>query len=202
MILKLWTNGVRILWFTVKASDWRIQIRRTMNESDQDAHSKAIDSLLNFETVKYFGNEKMEAARFDRAMARYEQAAVRIWTSLAWLNIGQIVIFTIGMTVCMVMSAAAVMRGEQTIGDFVLINALLLQLSIPLNFIGFVYREIKQGLIDIEAMFKLLDVAPEIVDRPGAPALAVDGARIRFDDVGFHYDPDRPILKGISFDVR
>src|ERR1044071_4131947 len=112
----------------------------------------------------------MEAARYDRAMARYEKAAIQIWTSIAWLNIGQIVIFTIGMTVCMVMSASAVMRGEQTIGDFVLINALLLQLSIPLNFIGFVYREIKQGLIDIEAMFNLLDVAPEIVDRPGAPA--------------------------------
>ena len=116
----------------------------------------------------------MEAARFDRAMARYEQAAIRIWTSLAWLNIGQIVIFTIGMTVCMVMSGAAVMRGEQTIGDFVLINALLMQLSVPLNFIGFVYREIKQGLIDIEAMFGLLDVSPEIVDRPDAKPLVVE----------------------------
>ncbi len=189
------------VWFTVKASDWRIKIRRSMNESDQDAHSKAIDSLLNFETVKYFGNETMEATRFDKAMSRYEKAAIQIWTSLAWLNIGQIVIFTIGMTVCMVMSATAVMAGKQTIGDFVLINALLLQLSIPLNFIGFVYREIKQGLIDIEAMFNLLDVAPEIVDRPGAPMLNVGGAAIRFEDVGFSYDPERPILKGISFEV-
>jgi ABC-type transport system involved in Fe-S cluster assembly fused permease/ATPase subunit len=192
---------VLYVWFTVKASDWRIQIRRTMNESDQDAHSKAIDSLLNFETVKYFGNEKMEAARFDRAMARYEQAAVRIWTSLAWLNIGQIVIFTIGMTVCMVMSGAAVMRGEQTIGDFVLINALLMQLSVPLNFIGFVYREIKQGLIDIEAMFGLLDVSPEIVDRADAKTLVVKQATVTFEDVTFHYDEARSIIKGISFEV-
>ena len=143
----------------------------------------------------------MEASRFDRAMARYEKAAIRIWTSLAWLNIGQIVIFTTGMTICMVMSGLAIMRGEQTIGDFVLINALLMQLSIPLNFIGFVYREIRQGLIDIEAMFDLLDVPSEIVDKPNATPLAVDGATVRFEDVYFHYDPDRPILKGISFEV-
>jgi ABC-type transport system involved in Fe-S cluster assembly fused permease/ATPase subunit len=189
------------VWFTVKASDWRIKIRRTMNESDTDANSKAIDSLLNFETVKYFGNEKMEAQRFDRSMARYEEAAVRIWTSLSWLNIGQTIIFTTGMTVCMVMSGAAVMRGEQTIGDFVLINALLMQLSIPLNFIGFVYREIKQGLIDVEAMFDLLSQKPEIVDRPNAKELVVNGAGIRFDHVDFHYEPARPILKDISFAV-
>ncbi|MCB1488769.1 MAG: ABC transporter ATP-binding protein/permease [Bauldia sp.] len=188
-------------WFTVKASDWRIKIRRAMNDSDTDANAKAIDSLLNFETVKYFGNETMEARRFDTAMERYEASAIRIWTSLAWLNIGQVVIFTTGMTICMAMSGAAVLRGEQTIGDFVLINALLMQLSIPLNFIGFVYREIKQGLIDIEAMFDLLDVAPEIVDKPGARDLIVDGANVRFEDVAFHYDADRPILKGISFDV-
>ncbi len=192
---------VLYVWFSVRASDWRIKIRRSMNESDQDAHSKAVDSLLNFETVKYFGNERMEAGRFDRAMARYEQAAIRIWTSLAWLNIGQIVIFTAGATVCMVMSGAAVIHGKQTIGDFVLINALLMQLSIPLNFIGSVYREIKQGLIDVEAMFHLLDVAPEVVDRPGAKELVVAGGAVRFDDVRFHYDPARPILKGISFEV-
>jgi ATP-binding cassette, subfamily B, heavy metal transporter len=200
-LLVIAVTVILYVWFTVKASDWRIRIRRAMNESDQDAHSKAIDSLLNFETVKYFGNEKMEANRYDRAMARYENAAVQIWTSLAWLNIGQIVIFTAGMTVCMVMSGLAVMRGEQTIGDFVLINALLLQLAIPLNFIGMVYREIKQGLIDIEAMFDLLAVPPEIVDKPGAMALAVDGARVRFENVSFHYDANRPILKGISFEV-
>ncbi|WP_421723105.1 ABCB family ABC transporter ATP-binding protein/permease [Bauldia sp.] len=188
-------------WFTVKASNWRIKIRRAMNDSDTDANAKAIDSLLNFETVKYFGNEKMEAGRFDRAMEAYEASAIRIWTSLAWLNIGQIVIFTTGMTICMAMSAVAVLNGEQTIGDFVLINALLMQLSIPLNFIGFVYREIKQGLIDIEAMFDLLDVPPEIEDRPGAKTLVVNGGAVRFDHVDFHYDPERPILKDISFDV-
>ncbi|MEJ0012464.1 MAG: ABC transporter ATP-binding protein/permease [Bauldia sp.] len=189
------------VWFTVKVSDWRIKIRRDMNESDQDAHSKAIDSLLNFETVKYFGNEKLEARRYDGAMERYEKAAVRIWTSIAWLNIGQIVIFSIGTTVCMVMSAQAVTAGTQTIGDFVLINALLLQLSIPLNFIGMVYREIKQGLIDIEAMFDLLEVKPEIVDAPGAKPLQVAGAEVRFEDVKFHYDPDREILRGVTFRV-
>ncbi len=151
--------------------------------------------------MKYFGNEKMEAGRYDGAMARYEKAAVRIWTSLAWLNIGQVVIFTAGMTICMVMSGIAVMRGEQTIGDFVLINALLVQLAIPLNFIGTVYREIKQGLIDIEAMFDLLKVPPEIVDRRGAKPLAVNGGAVRFENVAFHYDASRPILKGVSFSV-
>ncbi|HVZ12842.1 MAG TPA: ABC transporter ATP-binding protein/permease [Bauldia sp.] len=187
--------------FTIKVSDWRIQIRRDMNESDQDAHTKAIDSLLNFETVKYFGNETMEARRYDRAMARYEEAAIRIWTSIAWLNIGQIVIFTVGSTICMVMSATAVMHGQQTLGDFVLINALLTQLSVPLNFIGMVYREIKQGLIDIEAMFDLLDVKPEIVDSPDAKPLNVAGGEVRFENVEFRYEPDRPILKGVSFTV-
>lgn len=189
------------VWFTVKASDWRITIRRRMNESDQDAHSKAIDSLLNFETVKYFGNEAMEAARYDRSMAKYENAAIRIWTSLAFLNIGQAVIFAIGMTVCMVLSGIAVMRGEQTIGDFVLINGLLMQLSIPLNFIGFVYREMKQGLIDIEAMFDLLDVPAEIVDKPDAKRLVINGATVRFENVDFSYEPERAILKGVTFEV-
>ena len=189
------------VWFTVQASNWRIRIRRVMNESDQDAHSKAIDSLLNFETVKYFGNERMEAGRYDQAMERYEGASIQIWTSLAWLNIGQAVIFNTGMTICMVMSGIAVVHGEQTIGDFFLIIALLTQLSVPLNFIGTVYREIKQGLIDIEAMFDLLNVAPEIVDRPGAAQLVVDGSAVSFEDVTFHYDPARPILKGISFAV-
>ncbi|MEN0118575.1 MAG: ABC transporter transmembrane domain-containing protein, partial [Agrobacterium cavarae] len=134
------------IWFTVKASNWRISIRRSMNDSDTDANTKAIDSLLNFETVKYFGNEGMEAQRFDASMARYEKSAVAIWTSLGWLNFGQGVVFGLGSLVMMVMSALAVQRGEQTIGDFVFVNALLLQLSVPLNFIGFVYREIRQGL--------------------------------------------------------
>ena len=189
------------VWFTVRASDWRITIRREMNESDTDAHSKAVDSLLNFETVKYFGNEAREAGRFDRSMARYERAAVRTWTSLAWLNFGQTAIFSAGMAVAMIMSARAVMAGTQTIGEFVLINALLMQLSIPLNFIGFVYREIKQGLADIEAMFRLLEVPEEVKDKPGAPQLAVTAGAIRFEDVRFSYDPAREILKGVSFEV-
>ena len=189
------------VWFTVRASDWRISIRRAMNESDQDAHGKAVDSLLNFETVKYFNNERMESARFDRAMARYERAAVRTYTSLAWLNTGQAVIFTAGMAVVMIFAAEGVMNGSLTIGGFVLINAMMIQLYQPLNFIGMVYREIKQGLTDIEAMFRLLDQAPEVLDAPDAEPLDIREARIVFDDVHFSYDPGREILKGISFEV-
>ncbi len=188
-------------WFTIKASDWRINIRREMNDSDTDANTKAIDSLLNFETVKYFGNENMEAKRFDASMARYEKAATQTWTSLGWLNFGQAVIFGVGMAVVMVMSALEVRAGTQSIGDFVFINAMLMQLSIPLNFIGFIYREIRQGLTDIEQMFDLLDVKQEVVDKPNAPALGIDHGAIRFDDVHFAYDANRPILKGISFEV-
>ncbi len=188
-------------WFTVRASDWRIVIRRQMNDSDTDANTKAIDSLLNYETVKYFNNEEMEASRFDRSMARYEEAATKTWTSLGWLNFGQGVILGIGMAAAMGMSAWEVTRGTQTIGDFVFINAMLIQLSIPLNFIGFIYREIRQGLTDIEQMFDLLDVPQEVVDRPGAKPIEVSQGAIRFDDVQFAYDPNRPILKGISFEV-
>ena len=189
------------VWFSVKASNWRIGIRRDMNTNDTEANSKAVDSLLNFETVKYFGNEDMEAERFDQSMARYEQAATKVWTSLAWLNFGQAVILGIGMGACMWLSAKAVAAGTQTIGDFVLINALLLQLAIPLNFIGFIYREIRQGLTDLESMFSLLDEEPEISDRPDARDLDVTDGSIRFDDVDFHYDPDRHILKGVSFEI-
>ena len=189
------------IWFTVKASDWRISIRRSMNDSDTDANTKAIDSLLNFETVKYFGNEQMEATRFDQSMARYEKAATQVWTSLGWLNFGQALIFGLGTAIMMIMSALAVQRGEQTIGDFVFINAMLMQLSIPLNFIGFVYREIRQGLTDIEQMFDLLEVQAEVVDCPGASELAIEKGAIVFKDVHFAYDPARPILKGISFEV-
>ncbi|MBA4783359.1 MAG: ABC transporter ATP-binding protein/permease [Rhizobiales bacterium] len=188
-------------WFTVRASNWRINIRRDMNNSDTDANSKAIDSLLNFETVKYFGNEEMEAQRFDGSMARYESAAVRVWTSLAWLNIGQTVILTIGMVACMILSAMAVQAGTQSIGDFVMINALLIQLAFPLNFIGFVYREIKQGLADIEEMFALLEVDPEIKDKVGAEPLRVSEGAVRFENVQFAYDPERLILKGLDFEV-
>jgi ABC-type transport system involved in Fe-S cluster assembly fused permease/ATPase subunit len=188
-------------WFTVRASDWRISIRREMNDSDTDANTKAVDSLLNFETVKYFNNEEMEARRFDRSMERYEEAATKTWTSLGWLNFGQGVIFGIGMAVVMALSAWEVTRGTQTIGDFVFVNAMLMQLSVPLNFIGFIYREIRQGLTDIENMFDLLDVDQEVKDKPGAAALAVKQGAVRFDDVHFSYDPARPILKGISFEV-
>ncbi|UUP19023.1 ABCB family ABC transporter ATP-binding protein/permease [Nitratireductor thuwali] len=194
------TVGLYIV-FTIKASDWRIGIRRQMNDSDTDANTKAIDSLLNFETVKYFNNERMEARRFDRSMARYEDAATRIWTSLGWLNFGQGVIFGLGMMAAMGLSAWEVTRGTQTVGDFVFINAMLMQLSIPLNFIGFVYREIRQGLTDIEQMFDLLDVPAEVKDKPGARPLQVTQGNVRFDDVVFAYDPDRPILKGISFEI-
>ena len=188
-------------WFTVKASDWRIVIRREMNDSDTDANTKAIDSLLNFETVKYFGNERMEAERFDRSMARYENAATKTWTSLGWLNFGQGVILGVGMAAAMGLSAWEVMQGTQTLGDFVFINAMLIQLSIPLNFIGFIYREIRQGLTDIENMFELLDVPQEVKDAPGAEPLKITDGAVRFDDVHFAYDPQRPILKGISFEV-
>ncbi|UVK38036.1 ABC transporter ATP-binding protein/permease [Mesorhizobium sp. AR10] len=189
------------VWFTVRASDWRISIRRDMNDSDTDANTKAIDSLLNYETVKYFNNEGMEAERFDRSMARYEIAATRIWTSLGWLNFGQGIIFGLGTVIVMCMSALEVQAGTQTVGDFVFINAMLIQLSVPLNFIGFIYREIRQGLTDIEHMFDLLDVPQEIVDRPDAKPLAVGAGKVEFRDVHFSYDPNRKILKGISFEV-
>ncbi|MCL7997885.1 ABC transporter ATP-binding protein/permease [Brucella sp. 21LCYQ03] len=192
---------VAYTWFTIKASDWRINIRREMNDSDTDANTKAIDSLLNFETVKYFGNETMEAKRFDASMARYEDAATKTWTSLGWLNFGQAVIFGVGMAIVMVMSAREVQVGTQSLGDFVFINAMLMQLSIPLNFIGFIYREIRQGLTDIEQMFDLLDVQQEVQDKPTAEPLSVDKAAIRFNDVHFAYDANRPILKGVSFEV-
>lgn len=189
------------VWFTVRASDWRISIRRDMNDSDTDANTKAIDSLLNYETVKYFNNEGMEAERFDRSMARYEMAATRIWTSLGWLNFGQGIIFGLGTVIVMCMSALEVQAGTQSVGDFVFINAMLVQLSVPLNFIGFIYREIRQGLTDIEQMFDLLDVPQEITDKPGAKPLAVSAGKVEFRDVHFAYDPNRKILKGISFEV-
>ncbi|TCL70202.1 ABC transporter ATP-binding protein/permease [Rhizobium sp. BK251] len=189
------------IWFTIRASDWRISIRRSMNDSDTDANTKAIDSLLNFETVKYFGNEEMEARRFDQSMERYEKAATDVWTSLGWLNFGQGLIFGLGTTAMLILSALAVQRGEQTVGDFVFVNSLLLQLSVPLNFIGFVYREIRQGLTDIEQMFDLLEVDEEVKDAPGATDLVVSHGAISFKDVHFAYDAARPILKGISFEV-
>ena len=189
------------LWFTYAATEWRINIRRNMNEADTDANTKAIDSLLNFETVKYFGNEEHEAARFDVSMQQYEKAAVKTWESLAVLNAGQTVIFAIGLTIVMAMSAFAITKGQATIGDFVMINALMVQLYMPLNFIGSSYREIKQGLIDVEGMFSLLSVNAEIKDRPGAVALKTGKGELAFENVSFAYDRERPIIKGLSFTV-
>jgi ATP-binding cassette, subfamily B, heavy metal transporter len=189
------------VWFTFFASEKRIAIRRDMNDSDTEAHSKAVDSLLNFETVKYFGNEELEARRFDSSMARYEKAAIRTYTSLGVLNSGQAVIFSVGMVVAMLLAARDVTRGVLTIGDFVMINAIMIQLYMPLNFMGMVYREIKQGLVDIETMFALLQEPAEIVDRPGAKPLHVENGAIKFDHVFFAYEPGRPILKDVSFEV-
>jgi ATP-binding cassette subfamily B protein len=189
------------VWFTVAASNWRIDVRRAMNSADADASSKAIDSLLNFETVKYFGNEEMEARRFDQSMERYEKSATKVFTSQGFLNFGQVVIFAAGMMAIMTMSALAIRAGTQTIGDFVFVNALLMQLSLPLAVIGFVYSEVRQGLANIEQMFDLLDIDAEIEDAPGANDLVVTASAISFRDVHFHYDPARPILKGISFNV-
>jgi ATP-binding cassette subfamily B protein len=189
------------LLFTMRATDWRVQIRRTMNDSDSDANTKAVDSLLNYETVKYFGAERREAERYDRSMERFERASVRTYTSLAILNTGQAVIFTIALTLCMAMAARSVVRGEASLGQFIMVNALMLQLFIPLNFMGMVYREIKQGLTDIERMMDVLDRSPEVADRPGAGPLAVSGAAIRFEDVRFHYDAERQILDGLTFEV-
>ncbi len=189
------------LWFTIKATDWRVAIRRTMNDSDTDANTKAVDSLLNYETVKYFGAEEREAARYDKSMATYEKASVKTYTSLAILNSGQAVIFTIALTICLVMAAQDIVAGNQSVGHFAMVNLLMLQLFMPLNFMGMVYREIKQGLTDIERMMEVLDMSPEVADRPDARDLKVNGGTIRFDAVRFSYDPGREILKDVSFEV-
>jgi ABC-type transport system involved in Fe-S cluster assembly fused permease/ATPase subunit len=187
--------------FTYYATEWRIGIRRKMNESDTDANTKAIDSLLNYETVKYFGAEQREAARYDRSMERYEQASVQTYTSLTLLNTGQAVIFTLGLTATMLMCAVGIRQGRNSVGDFVMINAMMIQLYQPLNFMGMVYREIKQAIIDIEKMFEVLGRKAEIKDVPGAKPLVVTAGHVRFDDVRFSYEVERPILKGLSFEV-
>jgi ATP-binding cassette subfamily B protein len=189
------------LLYTYYATKWRIEIRRRMNDSDSDANTKAIDSLLNYETVKYFGAEAREAERYDRSMERYERASVKTYTSLALLNAGQAVIFTIGLAAAMLMCAYGVRGGHNTVGDFVMINSMMIQLYQPLNFMGMVYREIKQAIIDIEMMFGVLSRDPEVKDAPDAQPLVVSKGHIRFEDVRFAYEVDRPILKGLSFDV-
>jgi ATP-binding cassette, subfamily B, heavy metal transporter len=187
--------------YTYYATEWRIGIRRRMNDSDSDANIKAIDSLLNYETVKYFVAEEREARRYDRAMARYEEASVKSYVSLAVLNAGQATIFTIGLTGAMVMCAYGIKQGTHTVGDFIMINAMMIQLYQPLNFMGMVYREIKQAVIDIENLFAILGRKPEIEDKPGAKPLDVPRGAIRFADVSFSYDPGRQILNGLSFEV-
>src|SRR5215475_10445150 len=177
------------MWYTFVATEWRIGIRRNMNESDTDANVKAIDSLLNYETVKYFGAEAREQARYDRAMARYEDASIKSYTSLAVLNAGQATIFTVGLAAVMIMCVYGIRGGTQTVGDFVMINAMMIQLYQPLNFMGMVYREIKQAVIDIEKMFSILGREPEIEDTPSARQLAVSVGAIKFDNVSFAYEP-------------
>ena len=192
---------VIFMYYTYVATEWRIEIRRKMNESDTEANTKAIDSLLNYETVKYFSAEQREATRYDRSMERFEKASVKTYTSLALLNTGQAIIFTAGLTATMLMCVSGIRNGTHTVGDFVMINAMMIQLYQPLNFMGMVYREIKQAIIDIEKMFEVLSRNPEVKDIPGATPLIVSSGNVRFEDVRFAYDPERPILKGLSFEV-
>ena len=192
---------VAYMVFTTKATEWRMGIRRSMNDSDTDASGKAVDSLLNFETVKYFGAESREAARYDKAMEKFEKASVKAYVSLAVLNSGQAIIFTLGLTICMALVIDGIRQGRHTVGDFVLVNAMLIQLYQPLNFMGMVYREIKQALIDIDQMFDVLDHEPEIADRPGAETLRIKDGEVRFEKVRFGYTPERTILDGIDFTV-
>jgi len=187
--------------FTLGITEWRIKFRRQMNQKDSEAHTKAIDSLLNYETVKYFGNEQHEAVRFDDSRRHYETAAVKSKTSLAFLNIGQGAIISTGLTGIMIMAGYEVAAGTMTIGDFVLVNTYLIQLYIPLNFLGFVYREIKQSLTDMEAMFELMDEFEEVRDDPDAKELDVTEGRISFEGVRFAYDERRVVLDDVSFEV-
>jgi len=187
--------------FTFKVTEWRVKIRRQMNDQDTDANQKAIDSLLNFETVKYFGAELREAERYDGAMQQYEVMAVKTGQSLSFLNFGQSLIITAGLVLVMAMAATGVQEGILTVGDFVMVNAYMIQITMPLNFLGTVYREIRQALVDMGEMFGLLGQPAEVVDKPDATALQIKGGEVVFDNVVFGYDTERPILKGISFTV-
>jgi ATP-binding cassette subfamily B protein len=200
-VLATMITVVVYMYYTYIATEWRIEIRRRMNDSDTEANTKAIDSLLNYETVKFFSAEQREATRYDRSMERYERASVKTYTSLALLNTGQAIIFTAGLTATMLMCAVGVRSGKNTVGDFVMVNAMMIQLYQPLNFMGMVYREIKQAIIDIEKMFGVLSRNPEVKDIPDARPLIVTTGSVRFDDVRFSYDPERQILKGLSFEV-
>lgn len=194
------TIGVYV-WFTFAITEWRVKLRRKMNEHDTDANQKAIDSLLNFETVKYFGAAEREAGRFDKAMAGYEAAALKTSYSLAFLNFGQAVLITIGLVAVMLLAAMGVQAGKLTVGDFVLVNAYMIQITMPLNFLGTVYREIRQALVDMRQMFDLLDEPAEVKDKPDAPALEITSGHVAFDTVSFSYDPERQILHRVSVDI-
>ncbi|MBT3990951.1 MAG: ABC transporter ATP-binding protein/permease [Rhodospirillaceae bacterium] len=195
------TVGTYIFW-TIAVTDWRLKYRRQMNKMDGEANTKAIDSLLNYETVKYFGNEEHEAGRFDEALRSYEASAVKSKVSLSMLNVGQGAVISIGMTALMIMAGFGVKNGTMTLGDFVLVNSYLIQLFLPLNFLGFVYREIKQSLTDMDEMFSLLERETEIEDHAEAPALTLTGGEVTFENVSFHYQPERPILKDVSLTVK
>ena len=197
---------VGVVWaytaFTFRVTEWRVKLRKEMNDQDTDANQKAIDSLLNFETVKYFGAEAREASRYDTAMEKYESASLKTQYSLAFLNFGQTFLITGGLVAVMVMAAIGVQNGTLTVGDFVMVNAYMIQITMPLNFLGTVYREIRQALVDMGEMFDLLEQPSEVRDKPGAPALAVTGGAVELDDVRFAYNPDRDILKGVSLRVE
>ena len=189
------------IWYTIRVTDWRLAIRARMNERDTDANQKAVDSLLNFETVKYFNAEEREAARYDGSMQGYAKAATETAVSLTWLNFGQGLVITAGLAAVMVMAARGVQAGQLTVGDFVMVNAYMIQITMPLGFLGTVYREIRQSLIDMAALFGLLEQPAEVVDRPGAAALRVARGQVEFRDVSFAYEADRPILHGLTFTV-
>ena len=197
----IFTTIVFYVWFTFAITEWRVKLRRKMNEQDTDANQKAIDSLLNFETVKYFNAEKREAARYDRAMEGYEAAALKTSYSLAFLNFGQAVLITLGLVGVMWLAAVGVQSGELTVGDFVLVNAYMIQITMPLNFLGTVYREIRQALVDMRQMFDLLEEPAEVTDKPGASALSVKGGGVTLSNVRFSYEKERPILHDVSIDV-
>ena len=200
-LVTLVTVGTYICW-TIAVTEWRLKYRRQMNKMDGEASTKAIDSLLNYETVKYFGNEDHEAQRFDDALRSYEESAVKSKVSLSMLNVGQGAVISIGMTALMIMAGFGVQNGTMTLGDFVLVNSYLIQLFLPLNFLGFVYREIKQSLTDMDDMFSLLQRETEIEDLSDAPTLKLTDGEVTFENVSFHYQPERPILKDISLTVK
>ena len=200
-LIVVFLTVITYTFFTVYYSSLRKIYRKQMNSSDEDANTKSLDALINYETVKHFNNEQIEEERFDEAMSGYEKASSKVLTSLAFLNFGQTAIFTIGLTICMLMSGIEVSKGNQTIGDFVLVNALLMQLSIPLNFFGFIYREISQGMIDLRSLFSILKIEPEIKDKKNAIDMSFDKTDIEFKNVSFSYDNKRNVLNKINFKI-